>query len=104
MGSSHNLGNCPVNMPDLICILSGSGGKYWPEAGWILPHQLASEPDPLGQNSTQSAKTKSDPGWFCTILSGSCVDEQNRVQKLKTGSGPVTPCQKLGLVISAPAK
>ena len=36
----------------------------------ILAHQLASGPDPFGQTLTQSARTKSDPGWFCTILSG----------------------------------
>ena len=28
---------------------------------------LASGPDPFGQNLTQSARTKSDTGWFCTV-------------------------------------
>ena len=30
----------------------------------ILAHWPASGPDPFGQNLTQSARTKSDPGWF----------------------------------------
>ena len=42
-------------MPDLIRIQSGSDGKHWPEAGrMILAHQLASGPDPFGQNLTVS--------------------------------------------------
>ena len=79
----------PVNMPDPICIRAGSAGKRWPEAGrMILAHWLASGPDPFGllpdrirlaQNLTQSARTKSDPGWFCTILSWTSVEERNRV-------------------------
>ena len=74
----------------MIRIRSGSGGKHWPDAGrMILAHRLASGPDPFGQNLTQSARTKLDPSWFCTILSGSSVDERNRVQKSETGSGPV---------------
>ena len=83
----------PVNMPDPIGIRSGLGGKHWPEAGrMISAHRLASGPDPFGQNLTQSARTKSDPGWFCTRLSGSSVDERNRVKKSETGSRPDTSC------------
>ena len=67
----------PVNMSDPIRIRSGSGGKHWPEASrTILVHRLASGPDPFGQNLTQSARTKPGPGWFCTILFGSSVDER----------------------------
>ena len=36
-------------------------------------------PDPLGQNLTHSARTKSDPSWFCTITSGPPVEERNGV-------------------------
>ena len=44
-----------------------SGGKQWSEADrMFLAHRLASGPDPFGQNLTQSARTKPDPGWFCT--------------------------------------
>ena len=89
-------------MPDPIRIRSGSGGKPWPEARqMILAHWLSSGSDPFGQNLTQSARTKSDPGWFCTILSGRSVDERNRVQKRETGSGPVASCQKPGPMIPA---
>ena len=70
----------PVNMPDPIRIRSGSAWQHWPEAGrMIVAHWLASGPDPFGQNLTQSARTKSDPGWFCTVLSGTSVEERNRV-------------------------
>ena len=70
----------PVNMPDPIRILLGSAGQHWPEAGrMILAHRLASGLDPFGQNLTPSARTKSDPGWFCTILSGLSVDDCKRV-------------------------
>ena len=55
----------------------------------ILAHRLASGPDPFGQNLTQSARTKSDPGCFCTILSGTTVEERNRARKWEAGSGPV---------------
>ena len=51
----------PVNMPDPIRIRSGSSRKHWP------CHWLASGPDPFGQNLTQSASTKPDPGWFYTV-------------------------------------
>ena len=65
----------PVSMPDPIRIWSQSARKQWPEAGRIiLAHRLASRPNrnllyyyPSGQNLTQSARTKSDPGWFCTM-------------------------------------
>ena len=49
-------------------------------AGGMIPaHGLATGPDPFGQNLTQSARTKSDPGWFGTVLSGTSVEERNRV-------------------------
>ena len=54
------------------------GGEALIEVGrMILAHWLASGPDLFGQNLTQSAKTKSDPGWFCTILPGMSVEERN---------------------------
>ena len=87
-------------MPDPICIRSGSAGKHLPEAGgWFLHKWLASGPDPFGQNLTLSARTKSDPGWICTILSGTSVEERNRVWKWETVSGPVASCQKPGPMI-----
>ena len=87
-------------MPDLIRIWSRSAGKHWPEAGWmILAHWLTSRPDPFGQNLTQSARTKLDLGWVCTILSGMSVEEQNQVWKWETGSGLVAFCQKPGQMI-----
>ena len=88
-------GRCPVNMPDPIRIRSGSAGKHWPEVGQMtLAQWLASGRDPFGQNLTQSARTKLDPGSFCTILFGMSVEERNRVWKWETGSGPLASCQK----------
>ena len=78
----------PVNITDPIRIRPGLAGKHWPEAGrMILAHRHASGPDPFGQNVTQSARTKSDPGWFCTILSGTSVEERKQFWKLETGAG-----------------
>ena len=89
-------------MPDLIHIHSRSAGKHWPEVGqMILAHQLAPWPDLFGQNLTQSARTKSDQGWFCTVLSRTSVKERNRIWKLETGSGPVASRQKPGQMIPA---
>ena len=66
----NNTGLYPVNMLDLVCIWFGSAQKCCPEAGpIILAHQLASGPDLFGQNLIQSARTKSDLGWFCTVWS-----------------------------------
>ena len=66
---------CPVNMLDLVHIRAGLAGKHWPEAGRMIPaHWLSSGPDPFGRNLAQSARTKSDPGWFCIILSGTSVE------------------------------
>ena len=67
----------------------------------ILADRLASGPDPFGQNLTQSARTESDPGWFCTVLSGLSVEKWNRIQQSKTGSGPVASCQNPGPIIPA---
>ena len=90
-------GTNPVNTPTPTRILSGSAGKHWPEAGrMILAHRLASGPDPFGQNLTQSARTKSDEGLFCTALSGTSVEERNRVWNWETGSGLIASCQKPG--------
>ena len=74
----------PVNMPDPIRIRSRSGGKHWPEAAQIiLEYMLAFGLDPFGQNLTQSARTKSDPG---TILCGSSVDDsESKRGKLLAG-------------------
>ena len=88
---------CPVHMPDLIHIRSRSAGKHWPEAGWmILAYQLACIPaclpGPFGQNLTQSARTKLDPGWFCIILSRTSLEEWNQVWKSETGSGLAAFC------------
>ena len=66
-------------MPDPNHFRSGSAGKHWPEAGWvILAHWLAFGPNPFDPKLAQSARTKSDPGWFGTILSGTSVKERNR--------------------------
>ena len=65
-------------MLDPICSRSGSAGKHWPKAG-RMSLWLAYGPDPFGPNLAQSARTKSDPGWFCTLLSGTSVEEWNRV-------------------------
>ena len=91
--------NHTVNVPDPIRRLAG---KHWPEAGrMILADCHDSGPDQLGQNLTQLGRTKSDPGWFCTILFGASVEERNRVWKWETGSGPVASCQKPGPMIPA---
>ena len=93
--------SCPVNMPDRIRLWARSVGKPWPEAGrMILAHCLTSGPDPFGPSLAQSARTKSAPSWFCTV-SGTCVEEHNRVWKWETGSRHVASCQKLGLMIPA---
>ena len=82
-------------MPDLIHIQSGSAGKHRPEASWmILAHRLASGPDLFGKNPPQSTRTKLDPGWFCTVLSRTSVEERNQVWKWETGSRLVASCQK----------
>ena len=92
----------PVNMPDPIHIQSRSAGKHWLEVGrMILAHRIASGPDPFGQKLTQSARTKSDLGLFCTVLSEMSVEELSRVWKWETGKGPVASCQKPGPMIPA---
>jgi len=77
-------------MTDPICIQAGMAGKHWPEVGWmILAHWLASRLDPFGQNLTQSARTKSDLGWFCTMIWDIC----GRVQlSLKVGNWQWAGC------------
>ena len=87
-----------LNMPDPIRNRYGSAQKHWPEAGrMILAHWLASGPDPFGPNLTQPDRTKSDPGWFCTILFGTSAERNGTESESgKTGSGPVASCQKPG--------
>ena len=81
-------------MPDPIQIQSRLAWKHCPEAGlMILTHQLASRPDPFGQNLTQSPRDNLNLGWFCTIWSGTSVEECNQVWKRETGSRPVVFCQ-----------
>ena len=49
--------NNPVNMPAMICFQSRLAGKHWPEADlMILANQLASRPDPFGQNLTRPSR------------------------------------------------
>ena len=38
----------------------------------------------LANDLAQSASTKSDPGWFCTILSGTSVEERDRSENVTT--------------------
>ena len=54
----------------------------------IPSKRAGSGPDRLGsigQNLTQAAWTKSDPGWCCTILSGTTTEEWHRVWQSETG-------------------
>ena len=93
----------PVNMLDSVYIWPGLAGNHWPD-GWsgtddsctpacFRTGSIWPKPD--------TARTKSDPCWFCTILSGTSVEKQNRVWKWETGSGPVVSCQKPGQMIPA---
>ena len=82
-------------MPHLICMRFGQALKRWPDASWmVLAHQLASGPGLFGQNLTQSARTKLDPGWVCTTWYRTSVEERNWVCKWATDSRPVASCQK----------
>ena len=45
----------------------GSEGLTRSEPDDSCTPSLASGLDPFGQNLTQSARTKSDTGWFCTV-------------------------------------
>ena len=74
-------------LPDRIRLACFRTGSVW----------LASGPNPFGQTLTQSARTKLDLGWFCTILFGRCVEERNRVWKWESGcvlpeTGPADSC------------
>ena len=87
-----------------LYIWSRSTQKHWPEAGRMnLAHQLASGPNPFGQNQTQSARTKLDQGCFCTIwiMIKTVCKKHNQVWKWETGSGLVALYQKQGLMILA---
>ena len=53
----------------------------------LLPERI------LLAKTWQSARTKSDPAWFCTECSELYMEECNRVWKWKNGSGPVVFCQ-----------
>ena len=69
----------------------GSTGQK--RAEWFLHTSLlAYWPGPFGQNLTQSARTKLDPGWFCIILSRTSLEEWNQVWKSETGSGLAAFC------------
>ena len=69
----------------------------------ILAHRLASGPDLFGPNQTQSARTKSDLAWFCTVwpVPRPFVEECNQVWKWETGSGLVAFCQNPGPMVLA---
>ena len=70
-------------------------------AGWFLHTGLLPDRIRLAKTRTQSARTKSDPGRFCIMLSTMFAEERNLVWKWETGSGPVASCQKPGPVIPA---
>ena len=92
----------PMGSCDLILIRAGSAGKHWPEVRrMILAYWLVSGLDPFGQNLAQSATMRLDLGWFCMLLSGTSVEECNRVWKWETGSRSVVPCREPGSMISA---
>ena len=87
----------PVNIPDLICFWFRLAQTCWPEMGeMILAHLLA-----CSQNLTQSTRTKSDPGWFCTTWSGTFMEEHNRAWKWETSSRPAVFCQKPATMVPA---
>ena len=89
----------PVNMLDLIRIRSRSAQKQWPEAGFLHTGLLLDQTHLA--KTWQSAGTKSDLGWFCTLWSGTSVKEYNRVWQWEIGSGLVASSQKLVLMIPA---
>ena len=61
-------GRYPVNMLDPILIQSRLAQKRWPEDGpMFLAYKLTFRLDLFGKNLTQSARTKLDLSWFCTI-------------------------------------
>ena len=67
----------------------GSTSQKWAE--WFLLTGLL--PDQVHLDKTwQSARTKLDLGWFCTILSGMSLEERDQVWKSETGSGPAAFC------------
>ena len=78
-------------MLDPIHIQSGSAQK---RARWFLHAGLLLDYISIWQNLTQSAKTKLEPVWFCTIWSRPSVEEHNQVWKWETGSGLFVFCQK----------
>ena len=76
--SWHTQWTCRIRLatgPDRM----GSIGQK--RAGWFLHIGLLPDRNCLAQNLTQSARTKSDQTCFCTILSGTSVEERNRVWK-----------------------
>ena len=86
----------PVNMLEPICMWVGSAGKHWPEAGrMILAHWLSSGPDPFGQNLAQSARTKSDLGWFAQYYPGRLWKNGTKSKKWEPGSWLVASCSLL---------
>ena len=75
----------------LIRISSEALARSMPDSSWYLVRCLASGPD-LFSGKPDTARTKLDPGWFCTVWSGLSVEECNRVWKWKceTGNRPIT--------------
>ena len=59
---------------------------------------LASRLDPFGQNLTQSARTKLNPAWFCTVWSRPSVEEHNWIWNWEPGGRLVAFCQQQGLI------
>ena len=79
-----------VNMLDLDQL----GSVVQKQAQWFLHTSILScSIHPSGQNLTQSAKTESDPGWFCTIIwFRTSVEEQES----RTHTHTHTQSQKVG--------
>ena len=78
-----------VNMTDPVYIWSGSCSRNLLRSvgQLILAQQLASRPDPSGQNLTRSSRTKLGPGWFCTIWSRPSLEEWNQFRCAKQVAG-----------------
>ena len=89
----------PANMANLIQWLTSNLYWLWSNvqkpAQWFLHTGLLSLSDRIHSAKTcQSARTKLDPGWFCTILFRLSTEERNQVWKWETGSGLVAFCKK----------
>ena len=67
-----------------------SAQKHWPDDSCMPSCFLTGS---VLANLSQSAGTKLDLGWFCTICSRLSVEECNWVWKWETGGRPVVFCQ-----------